>query len=98
MNVVYLGWCPTQTAYTAYSIVHIHRPGREDTLASDLKGQYIFTVVKAWLSFLRVKTTKNNHFNEASLIVMIMGTIAKHILLREAGVKNDRISFFNGDV
>ncbi len=38
MNVAYLGWCPTQTAYTAYSIVHIHRPGRKGTLASDLKG------------------------------------------------------------
>ncbi len=38
MNVAYLGWCPTQTAYTAYSIVHIHRPGHEGTLASDLKG------------------------------------------------------------
>ncbi len=25
MNVAYLGWCPTQTAYTAYSIVHIWR-------------------------------------------------------------------------
>ncbi len=25
MNVAYLGWCPTQTAYSAYSIVHIHR-------------------------------------------------------------------------
>ncbi len=38
MNVAYLGWCPTQTAYTAYSIVHIHRPDRKGTLASDLKG------------------------------------------------------------
>ncbi len=27
MNVAYLGWCPTQTAYTAYSIVHIAQTG-----------------------------------------------------------------------
>ncbi len=33
MNVAYMGWCPTQTAYTAYSIVHIHRPDRKGTLA-----------------------------------------------------------------
>ncbi len=26
------GMCPTQTAYTALSIVHIHRPGRKGTL------------------------------------------------------------------
>ncbi len=38
MNVAYLGWCPTQTAHTAYSIVHIHRPDRKGTLASDPKG------------------------------------------------------------
>ncbi len=38
MNVAYLGWCPTQTAYTAYSIIHIHRPRRKGPLAPDLKG------------------------------------------------------------
>ncbi len=27
MNVAYLGWCPTQTVYTAYSIVHIPQTG-----------------------------------------------------------------------
>ncbi len=27
MNVAYLGWCPTQTAHTAYSIVHIAQTG-----------------------------------------------------------------------
>ncbi len=29
MNVAYLGWCPTQTAYTAYSIVHIAQTGAQ---------------------------------------------------------------------
>ncbi len=27
MNVAYLGWCPMQTAYTAYSIVHVAQTG-----------------------------------------------------------------------
>ncbi len=35
MNVAYLGWCPTKTAYTAYSIVHI---------AQTDKGQGHFSV------------------------------------------------------
>ncbi len=40
MNVAYLGWCPTQTAYTAYSIVQ----GRAETFggagAQNIKGAH----------------------------------------------------------